>query len=340
MNARRSRGFTLVDMLVGSALGLLIVGLIGGLYLNSKQLTRINESVARLQENGRFIVQQLDDNLRMAGFSGCAGVSNAPVNVLNGATTYPYQFDVGLAGNHGDGSGFTPGLDASLSLLSTPPAPAYDVVTVRRADGPGLQLLGDMASGTSTLTVGSASPVAAGDILLVADCAASAIFQATGVSGGVISHGAAPGTPGNASADLGHAFHKDATLYRLVSRTYYVAPSVSKPGTNSIWVYSLPNYDGVTQPVEWVEGVEGFVLLYGEDNDGDRAANRYVTADAVGTWANVVSTKPMVLVASTRDNMTTSPQPYTFNSTTPTTPTDRRLRSSLVSVVTLRNRVP
>jgi type IV pilus assembly protein PilW len=37
--------------------------------------------------------------------------------------------------------------------------------------------------------------------------------------------------------------------------------------------------------------------------------------------------------------MATGPQPYTFNGAA-TTPTDRRIRSSLVSVVTLRNRVP
>ena len=338
MNARRSRGFTLIDVMVGSALCLLLVGLIGALYLNSKQLTRVNEAIGRLQENGRFIVQQLNDNLRMAGFFGCAGVSVAPVNVL-GLTTYPYQFEKAIAANHGDGSAFAPALDATIAGLSPAPLVDSDVVTVRRIEGTGMQLIRSMINGTSTLQVSAGSAVATGDILLVADCTASAIFQATGVAGGVIGHDTGGGAPGNASDDLGHAYHTDATLYRMVSRTYYVAPSAARPGVNSIWVNTVPNYTGVAQPMELVEGVERFVLLFGEDLDNDRAANRYVTADLVTTWANVVSAKPMVLVASTRDNMATGPQPYTFNGAT-TTPTDRRIRSSLVSVVTLRNRVP
>jgi type IV pilus assembly protein PilW len=88
-----------------------------------------------------------------------------------------------------------------------------------------------------------------------------------------------------------------------------------------------------------VEGVEGIALSFGEDLDGDKAANRYVSADAVGTWSNVVSVKAQLLLATVRDNMAKTPQVYTFNGVT-TTPTDKRLRSVLSSVITVRNRVP
>jgi type IV pilus assembly protein PilW len=88
-----------------------------------------------------------------------------------------------------------------------------------------------------------------------------------------------------------------------------------------------------------VEGVERLALFFGEDTDGDKAANRYVSADAVGTWNNIVSVKTQLLLATVRDNMTTAPQTYTFDGVT-TTPTDRRLRSVLSSVITVRNRVP
>ncbi len=88
-----------------------------------------------------------------------------------------------------------------------------------------------------------------------------------------------------------------------------------------------------------VEGVDNLALLFGEDLDGDRAANRYVNAAGVGTWNNVVSVKAQLLLATVRDNMATSSQPYTFNGTT-TTPTDQKIRSALSSVITLRNRVP
>jgi type IV pilus assembly protein PilW len=59
----------------------------------------------------------------------------------------------------------------------------------------------------------------------------------------------------------------------------------------------------------------------------------------VGTWSNVVSVKAQLLLATVRDNMAKSPQAYTFNGVT-TTPTDKRLRTVLSSVITVRNRVP
>jgi type IV pilus assembly protein PilW len=128
-------------------------------------------------------------------------------------------------------------------------------------------------------------------------------------------------------------------VYRLVTRTYYVAPSARKPGTFALWANTVPGYDGLPQPEEMVEGVEGLALSFGEDLDGDKAANRYVSADAVGTWSNVVSVKAQIVLATVRDNMAKEPQVYIFNGVT-TTPTDKRLRSVLSSVITVRNRVP
>src|SRR5207248_7194268 len=138
-----------------------------------------------------------------------------------------------------------------------------------------------MASTTADLQVAANSPLAAGDVLLVADCANAAIFHATGFNAGtgVIGHEVVGGAvPGNTTKNLGFAFSTDASVYRLVTRTYYVAASARKPGTNALWSNSVPAYDLQAQPEEMVEGVDGLVLFYGEDTDGDRAANRYVTA--------------------------------------------------------------
>jgi type IV pilus assembly protein PilW len=198
-----------------------------------------------------------------------------------------------------------------------------------------------MTSGTDVLQIAAGSPVAAGDVLLVADCAAAAIFVASAVSTtGVISHDLAQGNSfGNASLNLQHAFGPDASVYRLVTRTFYVAPSVNKPATSSLWTASTPNYRGTPQPTEVGEGIDAIRLVFGEDTDGDRAANKYVAADAVGNWANVVSVKPQLLLATTSDRMATAPQPYTFDGVQ-VVPTDMRVRSVLASLITLRNRVP
>lgn len=341
MNLRRQQGMGLVELLVWVAVSLLITMVIGTIYVNSKQITRVNDTISRLQESGRFLIHLLDRDVRMAGFRGCNTASVVPLNALN-STAYPYQFNVFVAGYYGSGGGWSPGLDSSISTLSPPPASNTDVVTIRPIDGPGVPLVAKMANSSDQISVAPGSNVAAGDVLLIADCSAAAIFNATSynsASGAIRHSDDEDAAPGNSTKDLGHVFGTDASVYRLVTRTYYVAPSVKRPGTNTLWVNSVPAYDGQAQPEEMVEGVDNFALFYGEDLTGGRAANRYVAANSVGNWNNVVSVKAQVLLATVRDNMATSPQPYTFNGVT-TTPTDRKVRTALSSVITVRNRVP
>jgi len=343
MSSTRQRGMGLVELLVWMAISLLIISVIGVVYGNTKQLTRVNDTVSRLQENGRFVVYLLDHDIRMAGFRGCNGndASVGYLSVLN-STAYPYQFNVAIAGFRGASGSWSPALPTDISALTPAPLAGTDVVTVRFIDGTGIPVIAAMSNSQDDIQVATGSALATGDVLLIADCSAFAIFNASdfNVGNGKIKHDTGGAiSPGNTTKDLGNAFRTDAAVYRLVTRTYYVAPSVRKPGTNALWANSVPGYDGLPQPEDMVEGVEGLVLSFGEDLDGDKAANRYVTADAVGTWGNVVSVKAQLLLATVRDNMTTAPQAYTFSGVT-TTPTDRRLRSVLSSVITVRNRAP
>ncbi|HTS24157.1 MAG TPA: PilW family protein [Casimicrobiaceae bacterium] len=342
MSARPQRGMGLVELMVWMVISLLVIIVIGIIYVNSKQLTRVNDTVSRMQENGRFAMYLIERDLRMAAFRGCNGAAVTPANLLNSAA-YPYQYANGVAGYAGSSEGtWSPALDSSISALAPAPLSGSDVITVRLVDGPGIPLVAKQASSTADLSVEAGSSIGAGDVLLVADCSNSAIFNATSFDSGAGTIGHAAGdavAPGNTSADLGHVYSSDASVYRMTTRTYYIAPSSRRPGINSLWSNSVPAYDGQAQPEEIVEGVEGLALLFGEDLDGQRAANRYVTADAVGNWANVVSLRAQVLLGTTRDNVATKPQQYSFDGSS-TTPTDRRIRTTMASVVTVRNRVP
>ncbi|GAB6067344.1 hypothetical protein JCM13664_06620 [Methylothermus subterraneus] len=107
---------------------------------------------------------------------------------------------------------------------------------------------------------------------------------------------------------------------------------------------------GGSQPL--VSDIAGMAILYGVDTDGDGAANCFdsaaslnaATPSACGTgiaapWNRVVSVRVSLLLQSTEDNITTAPQPYTFNGAT-VTPTDRRLRRVFTTTIGLRNRLP
>jgi type IV pilus assembly protein PilW len=62
---RRQRGFTLIELLVALALGLLVsIGIIA-LFQSTNNTNRVQDAQARLQENGRYAVSRLVDDLRM-----------------------------------------------------------------------------------------------------------------------------------------------------------------------------------------------------------------------------------------------------------------------------------
>jgi type IV pilus assembly protein PilW len=200
MSSRPQKGMGLVELLVWMAISLLIISVIGVVYANTKQLTRVNDTVSRLQENGRFVIYLLDHDIRMAGFRGCNGndASVGYVSVLD-STAYPYQFNVAIAGFHGASGTWSPVLPTEISGLTPAPLAGTDVVTVRFIDGTGVPLTAAMSNSQDDIQVAPGSALGRGDVLLIADCSAFAIFNATNVNGdGKIIHNTGNSTsPGN-----------------------------------------------------------------------------------------------------------------------------------------------
>jgi type IV pilus assembly protein PilW len=70
MKHGNSHGFSLVELMVAMAIGsLLIVGAVF-VYSQSRTSFTLNESQARLQENGRYVLSVLEPEIQMAGYYG------------------------------------------------------------------------------------------------------------------------------------------------------------------------------------------------------------------------------------------------------------------------------
>ena len=65
LSARHDSGFTLIELMVAIALGLLVSIGIVTLFQSTSNTSRVQDSLARLQENGRFAVSRLVDDFRM-----------------------------------------------------------------------------------------------------------------------------------------------------------------------------------------------------------------------------------------------------------------------------------
>ena len=71
INARQ-RGISLVEIMVALLLSLFLMGGVIQIYLSSKQTYRTQEGNSRLQENGRFAMEILSRQIRMAGYKTSA----------------------------------------------------------------------------------------------------------------------------------------------------------------------------------------------------------------------------------------------------------------------------
>ncbi|HKJ07797.1 MAG TPA: PilW family protein, partial [Gammaproteobacteria bacterium] len=85
---------------------------------------------------------------------------------------------------------------------------------------------------------------------------------------------------------------------------------------------------------ELVTGVENMQIRYGEATAPDQAAVRYVKADQVADWGNVVSARVQLLVRSV-EQVNPTPVSITFDGKTYN---DRYLRRIFSDTIKLRNR--
>lgn len=338
---RPQRGFTLVELMVAMALGIVLTGVMVGAFLATKQSYRVQIGMSRTQEGGHFALEFLARDIRMAGFAGsCLARGDGVVNTLNGG--YAANFGVGLEAYEASGAAWSPSLDTSISAQA--PSAGSDILTIRLA-GDGLPVDTPYMPNTSAdVHVPSGNRLLQNQIAVICDPGHAAVFQITnanpGTSGSVVHNtGAVSSGPGNATKDFEHKFAANSELFAFSTHTYYVAPSASGVGA-SLWMLASPCPAGNICPVELAENVERLQLEYGIDTDGDtlRSANQFVDASAVGDWNQVVAVRVGVLAHSSEIGLRTAPASVTFNGVT--TASDTSLRRVYSSVVTLRSRVP
>lgn len=341
---------TLVELMVGMAVGLFVVLVAVVIFISTRALHSVGSASTRMSENGRLAMDMLQTDLRSATFVGCRPLLNdPPLSVLNPGTGAFLTTGAGLQGSRGTGSGFAPALTGPLAALPAASAPldTSDVISFRvPADMIGLGVVTAMGSTLAAPQVAASSPgnsLAAGDIVLVASCKASALFQVTAadpVATGVLSHAVGGSfTPGNATLDLQQRFRSDSTVYKMQTRHYFVAPSALHPGTNSLWRFVVP---GPADPMEVASGIERLVVTYGIDGGGaagQQNVDHYAAADAVGAWDKVVSVRLQMLIATAKDGVARSTQSVDFAGGVVAFG-DRRLRTALSEVVTVRNGAP
>lgn len=329
----RQTGVTLVELMVAMTVSLILLAGVLQIFQANRQSYRVQEALARTQENGRFAIEFLAHDIRMADFWGCAnGVGKITNNLDSGA---PSGFiDFGTGGVDGTENS---GLNNSDSLV------------LRGGFGTGLSLDPPFGPQASATLQAPGNDLQQWDIVLVSDCTQGDIFQVTNSNpqnnAGSIVHNTGSGTPGNSNVSnpgcpganahcLSKVYGDDATLFKAREITYSIQTGAS--GEPALF-RTIAGTGGGNQ--ELVDGVEEMQILYGEDTDGDLSADYYVNANNVNDMQDVVSIRLAVVTRSYTDNLTGgTAQDYTIFGNT-VTPNDNRLRQVYTATIGIRNRL-
>src|SRR4051812_47729604 len=87
LTRKAARGVTLIELMVAMLLGILVAGGIITIFLSTSSSTRVQTQLARMQEDGRFAIGRLNDDLAMAGgfycnnTGGIASVSSSNISL-------------------------------------------------------------------------------------------------------------------------------------------------------------------------------------------------------------------------------------------------------------------
>jgi type IV pilus assembly protein PilW len=139
------------------------------------------------------------------------------------------------------------------------------------------------------------------------------------------------------TVDKTAAYYTDPTSTIIYSINNAANAAVLRKNTNN-------------QNNDLIEGIENMQILYGVDTDSDGTPNYYESADNVNAtnMDKVVSIRISLLAVTLDNNLTTEPQPYTYNGVTTTPPDittaplvkDLKIRRVFTSTIALRNRLP
>ena len=371
---RGEHGLSLVELMVGMVLGLLLAGAVLQVYLSTKMTFNTQDQKSVLEESGRYALDVVARDVRMAGLTGCSsrfmpGTAPMPVrNHLNGGGAFPYQFTVAVSGFEAQGSGPS----AVVALGATNPAPGGNWnamlpagIAALAVPGSDVLVLGGLSAQTWPLVdpfsqgaqifVQSGNDFVGGDVLFVTDCAQGSVFHATNVvtAGGRTNITGARGglaAPGNSDpiseqGPNGGAFRQGAMAARAVSLAYFIGRGVN--GTPALYRASLlPDPANAVARVlrteELITDIESMQLLYGVDTDGDFDIDAYRTAATVGAdWDQVRTVRVALLARADSATLTSSDAAtYALLGTTVDPVDDRRQRRVFEVTISLRNRLP
>jgi type IV pilus assembly protein PilW len=351
---RKLRGFSIIELLVALTIGTVLIGGAVYVYSQSRRTSMVTDSVARLQENGRYVFSVLEADLQLAGYYG---FSNQPYTlkfISKGDLSIPVKatdLQTGKTAVIGTGAADDCGKNFAVDVIATvagseskypfdlgscpPLGGGYsvdtDTLTIRRSSLPPTDGVGTATANTVQILANRLSPT----------------------NQFVLADGTLPSEP--------KLLKNVIQLRDMVVRTYYISQDSTSPdvkGLPALRVKALasgPAWDDT----EIMRGVEDLQVQFGIDTgdyNGDKAldvgvdedgdgipdfplgvATRYVTADKIPAGFEVVSVRIWLLLRTEQaEQGFVNKQDYTYAGKTRSV-NDNYRRVLLSRTIQLRN---
>jgi len=341
------RGFSMVELMIALVITLILLAGIGQIFLSSKKSFVIQNSLSRIQENGRYAMDVVVSDLRRAGYWG----GNADINTIGGSegVTPPAAAEA-CTGSTSDGpSNWARMLNRSIFGLdltgNEKPSDTGNAYNCIDDTGAGSYVRGDV------MLVRYANPSAVGSITKPLSCPAGSTialcypneyFLRSSLFRGRLFKGV------DSELTENTLVAPAIRTAELVARAYYIGASSSSRSACSAdgdvpSLFRIALTNGAFLAEEVAYGVDNLQIKYGVDSSGDGVVNRYFDADniAAADWVNVVAARIWLLVrAECPETGYTNDNTYAMGnvSYTPADTAGRGYRRKLyTSTIQLRN---
>jgi len=341
---KKQSGFTLIELMVAMVISLMLMAGTISIFISNKQVYRVSEASSRVQESGRFALNFLKRDIRMAGFMGCLGTVSGGKANNNVDTTKVPSANLSYAVNGFDGTNSVIGysyatgaLPAGLTGLGLSTGTSTgnvmtntDSVVVKRAEScEGGNVINPKDNANFKIADNTSCGIQKNDVVLVTNCEQSDLFAVVNTVGATASPATlSTGSSLNINNKVSGSYGKESEIYKFQAAAFYIGVGSRAGGGPSLYSRTLVNGAFVNR--ELVEDVEDMTITYGVDTDSDKAPNYYVAAGSIAAadWDKVVSVRITVDVRSPQQNIVQS-----------TAITDRRLRHTFTETIQIRNRI-
>jgi len=327
--AMSERGLSLIELMIALAIGLLISASVLTVYVNTSRNFALDERYGRMQENARYALRVLGEDLVMADFWGQLVSTDTIATSLTVSSgdcgDAPAVFAANTAllfNNHHDA-----GASAHFAACATVSASRVgdsDVVAIKRVAGaPTAQAFVDAADTdgdgdtSETITTGAGS-LDSGTVYL----------RTNGVSGTLLDNASSGNPPPVGWSD-----------WRYMPRIYFVRDHFQSAGDNVPALCRLDLDDDELDELSCLaEGVEDMHLEFGLDTDSDGDANRFTATPTAAELETAVSVRVHLLMRSTQAvPFYTNTKSFRLGSEVIPAANDGFLRSVYSTTVAIRN---